>query len=120
MNIIDRIQTIISNEGLTVSSFARKIGVNDQTIRGIVVQRRNKPGYDLILKIIQTFDWLSSEWLLTGQGEMKKDSPAPVAISENQEVENLLEIIRQKDNRIEELIEERTLYKIKLGLISKD
>ena len=41
MDIIDRLQEIIDYAGLNVSSFAKKIGVVDQTIRGIVVQRRN-------------------------------------------------------------------------------
>lgn len=48
MDIIDRLQEIIDYAGLNVSSFAKKIGVVDQTIRGIVVQRRNKPGFDIL------------------------------------------------------------------------
>ena len=39
MDIIDRLQEIINYSDLNVSSFAKKIGVVDQTIRGIVVQR---------------------------------------------------------------------------------
>ena len=42
MDIIERLQEVINYEGITVSAFARKIGVVDQTIRGIVVQKRNK------------------------------------------------------------------------------
>ena len=52
MDIIDRLQEIIDYAGLNVSSFAKKIGVVDQTIRGIVVQRRNKPGFDILAKIL--------------------------------------------------------------------
>ena len=55
MEIIERVQKIIDKEGLNVSSFAKRIGVVDQTVRGIVVQRRNKPGFDLIVNILQTF-----------------------------------------------------------------
>lgn len=47
MDIIDRLQEIINYSDLNVSSFAKKIGVVDQTIRGIVVQMRNKPGFDI-------------------------------------------------------------------------
>ena len=46
MEIIERVQKIIDKEGLNVSSFAKRIAVVDQTVRGIVVQRRNKPGFD--------------------------------------------------------------------------
>ena len=70
MNIIDRLQQVIEHEGLNVASFAKKIGVGDQTIRGIVIQKRNNPGYELIYKISQAFDWLNIEWLITGEGEM--------------------------------------------------
>ena len=72
MDIIDRLQEIIDYAGLNVSSFAKKIGVVDQTIRGIVVQRRNKPGFDILAKILQTFTWINAEWLITGKGEMIK------------------------------------------------
>ena len=72
MDIIDRLQEIINYSDLNVSSFAKKIGVVDQTIRGIVVQRRNKPGFDILAKILQTFTWVDAEWLITGKGEMIK------------------------------------------------
>lgn len=73
MDIIERIEKIIEHEGLSVSAFARKVGVGDQTIRGIVVQHRNKPGFDLINKIVRACDWLNVEWLVTGEGEMEKE-----------------------------------------------
>ena len=38
---------------MNVSSFARHIGVGDQTVRGVVVMRRNKPGYDFLLKVVK-------------------------------------------------------------------
>lgn len=72
MEIIERIQQIIDHEKLNISSFAKKIGVVDQTIRGIVIQKRNKPGYDLIVKILQTFNWVNPEWLILGKGEIQK------------------------------------------------
>ncbi len=114
MDIIDRIQQIINKEGLNVSSFARRIGVVDQSVRGIVVQRRNNPGYEIIYKIIQTFDWVDAEWLITGKGEMTK------SVSErNQQTHSLGELVqylREKDKRIEQLIEEKTELKIKFEI----
>lgn len=112
MDIIERIQQIIVHEGLNVSSFARKIGVGDQTIRGIVIQKRNKPGYDVIAKIIQTFNWISPEWLITGEGEMLKKN-----LNHREENANtlseLVEYLREKDVKIEKLIEEKAEYKFK-------
>ncbi len=70
MDICDRINEIIKHENLNIASFARKIGIGDQTVRGVVAMRRNKPGFDFIMKIVQTFDWLNAHWLITGEGDM--------------------------------------------------
>ncbi len=118
MDIIDRIQEIISKEGLNVSSFARRIGVVDQSVRGIVVQRRNNPGYEIICKIVQTFDWVDAEWLITGKGEMIKSNS-----DKNQQTHSLGELVqylREKDRKIEQLIEEKTELKIKFEISRKD
>lgn len=70
MDICDRINEIIKHENLNIASFARKIGIGGQTVRGVVAMRRNKPGFDFIMKIVQTFDWLNAHWLITGEGDM--------------------------------------------------
>ena len=110
MDIIDRLQEIIDYAGLNVSSFAKKIGVVDQTIRGIVVQRRNKPGFDILAKILQTFTWINAEWLITGKGEMIKQETT--AKTENSpSLTELIQYLREKDLKIEKLIEEKTELK---------
>lgn len=116
MNIIERLQELINYEGLTVSAFARKIGVVDQTIRGIVVQKRNKPSFDILEKIIQTFDWIDAEWLLTGKGEMIKTTFGEKKDSKSPEMLELIKYLREKDEKIEKLIEEKTELKIKFDL----
>ena len=116
MDIIERLQEVINYEGLTVSAFARKIGVVDQTIRGIVVQKRNKPSFDILEKIIQTFDWIDAEWLLTGRGEMIKTMSGENKDSKSPEMIELIKYLREKDEKIEKLIEEKTELKIKFDL----
>ena len=112
MDIIDRLQEIIDYAGLNVSSFAKKIGVVDQTIRGIVVQRRNKPGFDILAKILQTFTWINAEWLITGKGEMIKQETT--AKTENSpSLTELIQYLREKDLKIQKLIQEKTEVKIK-------
>lgn len=64
--INDRIRYIIEKEGHTVSSFAKKIEIGDQTIRSIT-KDRNKPSYDIIVKIVQSFEWIDANWLVMGQ-----------------------------------------------------
>lgn len=118
MDITERLQEIIDHENLSISAFARKIGVVDQTIRGIVVQKRNKPGFDILVKILQTFDWLNAEWLLTGKGSMKK--PESTNDTENsQQLIELIKYLREKDEKIEKLIEEKTELKVKYDIATK-
>ncbi|ATV32510.1 XRE family transcriptional regulator [Prevotella intermedia] len=64
--INDRVRYIIEKEGHTISSFARKIDIGDQTIRSIT-KDRNKPGYELIVKIIESFEWVDANWLVMGE-----------------------------------------------------
>ena len=63
--IIDRVKKIISTNGLTSSSFADKIGVPRSSISH-VLSGRNNPSLDLIIKILQSFDGISANYLLSG------------------------------------------------------
>ncbi|WP_290051102.1 hypothetical protein [uncultured Muribaculum sp.] len=107
MDICDRINEIIKHENLNIASFARKIGIGDQTVRGVVAMRRNKPGFDFIMKIVQTFDWLNAHWLITGEGDMICENLLTIGGGkEDPSIEALLTLIREKDERIEQLIRE--------------
>lgn len=118
MDIIERLQKIIEHENLSVSAFARKIGVVDQTIRGIVVQKRNKPSFDMLVKILQTFDWLSAEWLIMGKGSMEKTKPTEKT-DDSQQLIEFMKYLREKDEKIELLIKEMTELKAKYDIASK-
>ena len=99
---------------MNVSSFARRIGVGDQTVRGVVVFRRNshKPGSDFILKVVKAFDWLDADWLITGEGNMVRDMRRQADQSPiTDQVDALMTIIREKDERIEQLVRENTLLR---------
>lgn len=66
--INERITRMIEREGLSIGTFAKKCGVPDSTIRSIVNTER-RPGYDLIVKMIETVDrpWCDANWLVMGQ-----------------------------------------------------
>ncbi|MBQ3153240.1 MAG: hypothetical protein IJB77_07260 [Bacteroidaceae bacterium] len=121
MEIIERIQQIIDHEKLNISSFAKKIGVVDQTIRGIVIQKRNKPGYDLIVKILQTFNWVNPEWLILGKGEIQKaNKDIGSSKYDTASLKELIDYLKEKDDKIEKLIEEKTELKIKYNMIKNE
>lgn len=71
--ILSRIQQISINEGITITYMEKKIGAS----KG-VLSRAIKQNTDIQAKwlnaIVENFPMYSSEWLLTGHGEMLKTS----------------------------------------------
>lgn len=81
INIADRIGKLIEVEGLNPHSFSQKIGTSDTVIRNILI-RRNQPGFEVINKIIKTFDWINAKWLITGSGSIREDGSSHVYIED--------------------------------------
>lgn len=67
--MLDRILKLIHKKGLTASKFAEEIGVQRSSISHIL-SGRNKPSLDLVLKILEKYPTINTDWLLTGKGEM--------------------------------------------------
>lgn len=74
--MVERIKEVILKEGLTSASFADLIGVQRSSMSHII-NGRNNPSLDFIVKTLQRFPKLNPEWLLTGVGGMYR-SDAPV------------------------------------------
>jgi transcriptional regulator with XRE-family HTH domain len=65
MEIKDRIAMIMKQHQLTPSAFADRIGANRSSISHIL-SGRNRPGIDILEKIVHRFPDVNSYWLLTG------------------------------------------------------
>ena len=90
-----RICYIIKKVGHTVGSFEKKMNVRDQTIRNITIGR-NKPGYDVIVKIIESFDWVEANWLIMGKknyNESDKEKLYSVIATQQKTIEKQQETI---------------------------
>lgn len=72
----DRIQKILTSESLTSARFADIIGVQRSSISHIL-SGRNKPSLDFLNKILTQFPNISGDWLITGNGSMRKNSTPP-------------------------------------------
>ena len=74
----ERILKIIEREGLTPSKFAEMIGIQRSGMSHIL-SGRNNPSLDVLMKILERFTYVDSDWLLFGKGEMTRgqapDSP---------------------------------------------
>lgn len=82
--INQRIREIIEkrHEG-SANALAKLAGISQSTLKDIIGEKANKPGYDTIVKILKAesnnlFGEISSDWLLFGRGSMVSDVEKPV------------------------------------------
>ena len=59
----DRILKIMEREGLTPSKFAESIGIQRSAMSHII-SGRNNPSLDVLLKILERFTYVDSDWLI--------------------------------------------------------
>ena len=70
--MIERITQIMEREGLTPSKFAEAIGIQRSAMSHIL-NGRNNVSLDVLIKILDRFTYVDSDWLLFGKGEMIRD-----------------------------------------------
>ena len=73
-NILNRIKKIISDNNLSNSEFAEKIGIPKSSVTHLLSERNN-PSLDIIIKISETFDDISTDYLIFGY-ESDKELPS--------------------------------------------
>ncbi len=75
-----RIVELMIKTGHSKSTFARELDVSLPLITHITTGR-NKPGVELIQRILQRFTEVSPDWLLNGQGDMNRLSAKTIDMS---------------------------------------
>ncbi|MFR9652168.1 MAG: helix-turn-helix transcriptional regulator [Rikenellaceae bacterium] len=63
----DRIKFILSSERLTTTRFAEMLGIQPSAVSHLV-SGRNKPGYDLMQRVLLQFPRINPEWFMLGIG----------------------------------------------------
>ena len=103
MTINNRIELIINSLELNNNSFSMRIGVNSTVIHNIV-KGRNAPSYDVLQKILLSFDNISADWLITEKGEMinnnKRIEYSKTPIDSNVNLSEPLGKIERKDDNL--------------------
>ena len=98
--IIQRIADIIASKRLSENSFAKQIGSNQRTINQQLRGDR-KLSLETVCNIIYSFEDISAEWLLRGEGSMNKSE------EKNSDIhimyETSLKQILLRDERIRDL-----------------
>jgi transcriptional regulator with XRE-family HTH domain len=71
--VVERMQELMSREGLSASQLADRIGVQRSAISHIL-SGRNRPSLDLVMKLLEAFPEVSAEWMLRGQKRVEDPS----------------------------------------------
>ncbi|WP_435625584.1 helix-turn-helix transcriptional regulator [Flagellimonas sp.] len=66
-DFVNRIKLLLEHYELGVSAFADKIGIQRSSMSHIL-NGRNKPSLDFVMKVIKTFPEVNLYWLLNGKG----------------------------------------------------
>jgi transcriptional regulator with XRE-family HTH domain len=96
----ERLLEFLKNENKSSAQLAEEIGVQASGISHII-SGRNNPSLDFVLKMLEKYQFLSTDWLLFGKGSMYKEIKMqnlfdydPVNNRENSEVQTKSEQIR--------------------------
>jgi transcriptional regulator with XRE-family HTH domain len=69
----ERLLEFLKNENKSSAQLAEEIGVQASGISHIL-SGRNNPSLDFVLKMLEKYQFLSTEWLLFGKGSMYKEA----------------------------------------------
>ena len=125
--MIDRVKEVLRAKFRSVREFAELIGVKQVTLNQQLAGDR-KLSLDIVQSILNSFEDISSEWLLRGEGDMIKPQheqivePQPVLIStvgDTPEASILYHIYNDTINRMKELVEENTKLKMQVTELSE-
>lgn len=89
--MIERVKKIIELKSKSVRSFSDLIGVKQVTLNQQILGDR-KLSVDTILAILNSFEDISAEWLLRGEGPMLKSDT-----SNKEETDTLKKFLKQTD-----------------------
>ncbi len=84
----ERFKQLLKEKNLTAARFAELIQVNASAMSHIL-NGRNKPGFDVLEKIIQAFPDVNLNWLISGQGNIYNSVPQNTNLSEKDKQENM-------------------------------
>ena len=76
-NILNRIKKIISDNNLSNSEFAEKIGIPKSSVSHLLSERNN-PSLDVIIKISEIFEDISTDYLIFGYKSNKETPSEPL------------------------------------------
>lgn len=75
--VLDRIKEYIDSKGISISAFEKSIGMSNASF-GKSLKNKGAIGSDKLENILNIYSDINPDWLLTGRGEMLKDTQLQV------------------------------------------
>lgn len=75
----------LRKENKSAAQFAEEIDVQPSGISHIL-SGRNNPSLDFVIKMLEKYPFISTEWLLFGKGTMHKEPTLETLFDENQDI----------------------------------
>ena len=108
MGITNRIKQFTDYLGISMRKFCENVGIANGSFAKV-----KSIGSETLLKIYSAYPNINLEWLITGEGTMVKTKQNAMSNAA------LLEIIKDKDARIEQFIRENERLAIELSNLKK-
>ncbi len=103
-NILNRIKKIITDNNLSNSEFAEKIGIPKSSVTHLLSERNN-PSLDVIIKISETFDDISTDYLIFGYESDKELTSEPLNnLFDDLDKETSKDSVKDSNNTIKSII----------------
>ena len=103
-NILNRIKKIISDNNFSNSEFAEKIGIPKSSVTHLLSERNN-PSLDVIIKISETFEDISTNYLIFGYESDIELPPEPLNnLFDNLNKETSKDSVKDSNNTIKSII----------------
>jgi transcriptional regulator with XRE-family HTH domain len=115
----ERLLEFLKNENKTSAQLADEIGVQASGISHIL-SGRNNPSLDFVLKMLEKYQFLSTDWLLFGTGSMYKDSKMQSLFDDDTENNRDNNEIRTKREEISSAIDYQNVIKRSPEKVSAD
>lgn len=123
MELKDRIALLIEHTTLKPPAFAKRIGVKTtQAIYDLLSGKTKNLSSDVLLKIVSCFPQISTEWLVTGEGEMYKPTVQQTSLgdySPNMYGSNRYGDSETIDKILNEMSEQRKIVNRTLDMLAK-
>ena len=103
-NILKRIKKIIEENNLSNSEFAEKIGIPKSSVTHLLSERNN-PSLDIIIKISEAFENISTDYLIFGQENQVKQTIQHSNTLFNELYESVSEdSVKDSNNKVKSII----------------